>query len=453
MPKLADTLVEGTVAKWLKAVGDTVAAGEPLCEIETDKVTTEMSSPVAGTVLELPVSSGRTVPVGAVIARIGAAGSAAQPAPGGSPADRGEAGAAAVVEGGRAEAAVPDQEATPASRQAPTIRAAETAASPTPAGAGEAASPPDRVRTTSLAARLLAEHGVAAAEVAAAAGGRRVRKEDVLRFVQDAAQPPATGKGPAAGSGAGQTTAISNERVVSEAGGKSKPYVEKSLTSMRRAIAEHMAKARATIPHGQTVIAADLTELVAWREREKGVFQAHEGAPLTLTVLFVAALGRAVRAAGPGLGLTVPASLDLGVAVAVPSGLIVPVLRGVDRISLGETARALNDVAERARANRLAFEETQGAFMTLTNVGSFGNLTAFPIVPLGQAGILGPGIVQRRPVARDGAISVGHQCLLALVFDRRLLNDLAADRLLRAVERELAAIPVVGGAATLSSRG
>lgn len=224
---------------------------------------------------------------------------------------------------------------------------------------------------------------------------------------------------------------------------------------MRRAIADHMTKARATIPHGQTVIEADLTRLVAWREQQRTAFEAREGARLTFSVVFILALGRALtrpvgrafmpavsRAGTPAppeqarpAGTTV---VDVGVAVALDDGLIVPVVRGADTRSLGEIARAVDDLATRARTGRLVPEEMGGALMTLTNVGSFGNLAAFPIVPLDQAGILGPGIVERRPLpAPDGGVRLGWRCLLGLVFDRRRLTDLAADRLLRAVVDEL----------------
>jgi 2-oxoglutarate dehydrogenase E2 component (dihydrolipoamide succinyltransferase) len=204
---------------------------------------------------------------------------------------------------------------------------------------------------------------------------------------------------------------------------------------MRRAIAEHMTKARQCIPHGQTVMAADVSRLVAWREDRKAAFQQTEGANLTFTVLFVYAVAHE-------LARVVESPVDLGVAVALQAGLIVPVLRSADQLTLPATARAVADVASRARASQLQPGETQGAQMTLTNVGSFGNLTAAPIVPLGQLGILGPGLIERRPLpAPDGGIRPGWQCLLSLVFDRRTFDDYSADRLLRGVIDQLTRIP------------
>jgi 2-oxoglutarate dehydrogenase E2 component (dihydrolipoamide succinyltransferase) len=204
---------------------------------------------------------------------------------------------------------------------------------------------------------------------------------------------------------------------------------------MRRAIADHLVKARQTIPHGQTVMDVDLTNLVAWREQRKGAFQATEGANLTFTVLFVYAVARKLASTNDG-------PVDLGVAVALDAGLIVPVLRAADALSLGATARGIADLAARARSNKLTPDETHGARMTVTNVGSFGNLMASPIVPLGQTGILGPGLVERRPLAgADGGIRLGWRCLLSLMFDRRVLDDLAADRFLRGVIAELGRIP------------
>jgi len=204
---------------------------------------------------------------------------------------------------------------------------------------------------------------------------------------------------------------------------------------MRRAIAEHMSRAFQTIPHGQTVMAADLTRLVSWRAQNKQAFQHSEGANLTFTVFFVYALARtlAQRTGGP---------VDVGVAVALDGGLIVPVLRAADTLTLGATARGITDLASRARANKLSPDETQGARMTVTNVGSFGNLTASPIVPLSQSGILAPGLVEQRPLpGPDSGVRLGWRCLLSLMFDRRALDDFAADRLLRSVVDELERIP------------
>jgi pyruvate/2-oxoglutarate dehydrogenase complex dihydrolipoamide acyltransferase (E2) component len=337
MPRLADTLVEGTLGRWLKQVGERVGQGEALASIETDKVTTDLTSPAAGTILELMVGEGQTVAIETPIARIGDGSVAPE----------------------RSEAAQPPPP-KPAQRK------------PTP-----------------VAARLLAEHGVAADQIPIQSA--RITKEDVLNFVQARRSDVAP------------------------------------LSQMRRAIAEHMTRARQTIPHGQTVMDGDLTRLVAWREANKTQFQQQEGASLTFTVLFVYALARA---------MSEPA--DVGVAVAIDNGLIVPVLGAANRLSLGATARGVAELANRARANQLKPHEIEGAHMTLTNVGSFGNLTAAPIIPLGQLGILGPGLVERRPMpSSDGGIRPGWRCRLAFVFDRRAFDDVEADRFLRGVIEEL----------------
>ncbi len=347
MPKLADTLVEGTVGKWLKQVGDSVASGEPLASIETDKVTTELTSPAAGAVLELLVAEGQTVAVDTPIARVGAAD--------------------AVV-----EAAPPD----------------------TPPQAV-----PAKPKATPVAARLLAEHGLTAD---ALANGRRLKKADVLQYLE-AKQPAA-------------------------------PEAIKPLSSMRRAIAEHMTRAAREIPMGQTVMQADLTDVAALREQTKADFERENGAPLTFTVLFAHALAKALSLRRQ--------PVDIGVAVALEAGLIVPVVRSADTLGLAGTARALTDLAGRARTGKLQLEETRGALMTLTNVGSFGNLFASPIVPLEQIGIFGPGIVERRPMpTSNGGIKIGYRCWLTLMFDRRAFDDLAADRFLRSVLELLLQLP------------
>jgi 2-oxoisovalerate dehydrogenase E2 component (dihydrolipoyl transacylase) len=368
MPKLADTLVEGTLGAWLKQVGETIGQGEPLASIETDKVTTELTSPFSGTLLEVLVAEGQTVPIETPIARIGAVGSVA-------------AGAVSV----------PPVEVYPARREATGGAPAPTPPSPKP---------------TPVAARLLKDHGLTPEQIPSSSA--RLTKEDVIAFVKGRTAVTVAPIGP----------------------GELIP-----LTPMRRAIADHMVKARQSIPHGQTVMAADLTRLVAWRDQHKAAFRDREGANLTFTVFFVYALARHLASLGQS-------GVHLGVAVALEQGLIVPVLRHVDSLSLAETARGIADLADRARGARLALDETQGAVMTVTNVGSFGNLTASPIIPLGQVGILGPGLVERRPMpAPDNGIRQGWRCLLSLMFDRRAFTDLAADRFLQGVITQLRAMP------------
>jgi 2-oxoglutarate dehydrogenase E2 component (dihydrolipoamide succinyltransferase) len=429
MPKLADTLVEGTLAQWLKRVGDEVRRGEPLASIETDKVTTELTSPAAGTLLEVLVGDGQTVPIETPIARIAGAEGASRPTEGPSREaegpSRGAEQTSRQAEGAsqRAEAASRQIEAPSPAREGPsrqTIGPSRAGQGPSrlgepPSRPGAAVPPraepsPGVRKPTPVAARLLAEHGLKPADIAIESG--RLTKGDVLAFIARAKRPA-----PAA--------ALPDGGLV-------------PLTSLRRAIAEHMLKARQTIPHGQCVMEVDLTQVVAWREAEKTAFQEQHGANLTFTVLFVHALARRLAAylGGPA---------DLGVAVALEAGLIVPVLRGADSLSLAETARGVADLAGRARANKLAPDEVQGARMTLTNVGSFGNLTASPLVPLGQLGILGPGLVERRPLpAPGGGIRVGWRCLLSLMFDRRAFDDYAADRFLRGIVDELVALPTRG---------
>jgi 2-oxoisovalerate dehydrogenase E2 component (dihydrolipoyl transacylase) len=385
MPKLADTLVEGTVGKWLRQVGESVAAGEPLVSIETDKVTTDLTSPAAGAVLELLVREGQTVAVETPIARIG------QPLP------LGEVDAQRRVK----------------EHPRPTGPHPPPSAEPSPTGRRQA--PP---KTTPVAARLLAEHGLVASDLG---GARRVTKADVLRYLELRSRAP----------NAEQRAAVSVEP-------ETLPGNVVPLSGMRRAIAEHMSRARKTIPMGQTVLQADLTDLATWREREKAAFEQREGAALTYTVVFVHALAQALKTRQQHAAGTV----DIGVAVALDAGLIVPVIRGADALSLAETARALNDLANRARSGRLQPGETHGALMTVTNVGSFGNLFASPIVPLEQIGIFGPGIVERRPMPTpDGGIRIGWRCWLTLMFDRRAFDDLAADRFLRSVLELLLQVP------------
>jgi 2-oxoglutarate dehydrogenase E2 component (dihydrolipoamide succinyltransferase) len=248
-----------------------------------------------------------------------------------------------------------------------------------------------------VAARLLAEHGLDPRQVSSRPG--RLTKEDVLQHLRSSALTTVTTLTP--------------------------------LTPMRRAIADHMTRAFESIPTGQTVMAVDLTGVVAWRDQHKDAFQHREGANLTFTVLFLHALAKTLARNGAE-------PVNIGVAVAIDGGLIVPVVRAADTLTLGATAQHIADLAARARANTLTPGETQGAQMTVTNVGSFGNLTASPIVPLTQIGILAPGLVEQRPLpGPDNGIRLGWRCLLSLMFDRRAFDDFAADRLLRGVVDEL----------------
>ncbi|HLZ26312.1 MAG TPA: dihydrolipoamide acetyltransferase family protein [Chloroflexota bacterium] len=405
MPKLADTLVEGTLGQWLKQVGDTVGQGEPLASIETDKVTTEMPSPAAGTLLELLVPEGQTVPVETVIARIGSA-----------------------VE----SVALTRAPEGPGSRPAPTT--------PTPAAEPQQVAPlpypgagprPASPRPTPVAARLLAEHGLTPEQVPSRSG--RLTKDEVLSYLERRPGAGAPGREP--------RPLDSREGAPTREGQLRAPVLPVAprgpagdlipLTPMRRAIADHMSQARQTIPHGQTVRDADLSRLVVWRDVHKAAFEQAENANLSFTVCFVAALARALAPDTDG-------PVHIGVAVALEAGLIVPVLRGAEALGLGATARGIADLAVRARARTLTAADTLGAQMTVTNVGSFANLSASPIVPLGQVAILGPGLVERRPMpAPDGGIRPGWRCRLTLMFDRRALDDLAADGLLRRITDHL----------------
>jgi 2-oxoglutarate dehydrogenase E2 component (dihydrolipoamide succinyltransferase) len=255
----------------------------------------------------------------------------------------------------------------------------------------------DGPKPTPVASRLLAEHGLKPTDVSASST-RRVTKRAVLEYLNGPQSPV--------------DAPVSDGAVV-------------PLSRMRAAIAEHMLRAKLTIPHGQSVMDADVTGLVAWRDQHKDAFAKQAGAGLTFTVLFVSALARALAQRGH-------AEVHLGFAVALDQGLIVPVVRSADHLNLAETARAVADLAHRARTGALKPDETQGALMTVSNVGSFGNLSASPIIPLNQIGILGPGLVEKRPLAApDGGLKLGYRCLMSLMFDRRAMDDLAADRLLR----------------------
>ncbi|MDP8909433.1 MAG: 2-oxo acid dehydrogenase subunit E2 [Chloroflexota bacterium] len=447
MPQLGESVVEGTIGRWLKQPGESIAKYEPLLEVTTDKVDTEVPSTIDGTVLELLVPEGETVRVGTIIARLS---------------DKTEV-----------RTVSQDQNGAGAERRAEQPSAAATAEPPT-------APPP----ISPAVARLAAEHGVDLSRIRGTGTNGRVTKQDVERFV--AAGPPAqedetasvtppdviTSPAPAptqtspTEERALQETVQSSprdateERLIQEqaprvhvspppqapapetgAGPRLEPGDELvPLTAMRRAIAEHMVRSRRVAPHVTTVMEADLTRIAAHRERVKADYE-RQAARLTFTAYFVQAAVAALRsvpavnASWTDEGIQIHNRLNIGVAVAVPEGLIVPVIKDADEKSLLGLARAVNDLAERARYRRLQPEETREGTFTITNHGVSGSLFATPIINQPQAAILGIGAIEKRPVVvTEGgldAIAIRLRAYVSLTFDHRVLDGAAADGFLQ----------------------
>lgn len=413
MPKLADTLVEGTVASWLKAAGDVVQAGEPIAEIETDKVTTELTAPVAGTISELLVGAGETVAIGTPLVRIRTQ-DEQKPATG----DGSEIGTA------RAEFIHP-----------PGVQVTQEVV---PAPAAKRASP--------LAARVAQAHGIDLSNVNAP--GERITRADIEQHLAQASQSLQTPQ-PIVG----QAERIEGKQKEGASVPAAASYVPPTssvtargdvipLKGLRRATAARMALVR-QVPTGCAVIEADVTALDEFYRQERDEWLAREGFPLTYTPFFLYALAQSlqfwpvVRQALRNGQREQRDGIHVGVAVALEQGLIVPVIRNADQLDLPGLARAQNDLVVRARTHHLQPEEVIGGIATLTNVGSMGGLLALPMLNENQAIILGVGAVTRRAVGTSDGILYRSCAYLSLTFDRRLLDDLQAERFLLDVARRI----------------
>ena len=413
MPKLGESVVEGTISRWLKRPGERVALYEPLLEVQTDKVDTEVPAPVAGVVRELAVPEGATVKVGTLIAVLDDGDETVALAPGEAP-------------GASADAALPQEIAT---------------GDNTPGGA-RFISP--------VVARMAREHQIDLSMIQGTGIGGRVSKKDVERFIAD--RDNGVAQAPAKRPLAEPSRSFEDSRRSVAGPNRPSPTAEDAelvpISPMRRAIAEHMERSVRTAPHVTTVFEVDLGRVLAHRERSRAAFE-RQSARLTLTPYFVQAAIAGLRehpiinSTWRDDGILMHRRIHIGVAVALDEGLIVPVIRDADEKSLLGLARAVADLTERARARRLQPGETQGGTFTITNHGVSGSIFATPIINQPQSAILGVGAMQKRAVVltRDGAdsIAIRPMCYLSLTFDHRLIDGAAADGFLAAVKRFLEA--------------
>ena len=415
MPQLGESVVEGTVTRWLKRAGEPVTEFEALLEINTDKVDTEIPAPAGGVLLHVYVPEGETVRAGTLLAVIGAAGE------------------------------TPTADA-PAARPVPAA-----AVAPAPAGeAGEAehARRGDLGFISPVVARIASEHNVDLKQVRGTGQGGRITKKDVLAHVEGRSEP-APWETPGLGElfrpteesrGLHPTTPPAASTYPAAAPGTIVP-----LNAVRKSIAEHMLRSRRTSAHVTTVMEADLSRVLAHRLANKEAF-ARDGVNLTLTAYFVAASVAALKAVpivnaswGEG-GIMLHRAIHVGVAVSMgDEGLIVPVVKDADQRSLLALAQAVNDLSARARAHKLTPDEVQGGTFTITNHGVSGSLLATPIINQPQCAILGVGAVQKRVVAAEApapgggtqdVIAIRPMVYLTLTFDHRILDGALADRFL-----------------------
>jgi pyruvate dehydrogenase E2 component (dihydrolipoamide acetyltransferase) len=452
MPQMGESIAEGTVSVWLKKIGERVERDEPIMEISTDKVDAEIPSPVAGTLVEVVVTEGETVEVGTVVAYIetGEGAAAVAGAEPGVPGERATSLPEATVGQPESEDAAPVVEpggATDPAAEAPT--AASPAAAGPPSGGPQTLEDRLRTRSTPLVRKIAAEHGVEVHEVPGSGRNGRVTKEDILRFVEARKAAP---RGPA---GAPRAPAREGAFPWDEFLGQPQhPTVQagpndrvEPASRMTQIIANNMVQSRRISPHVHSYFEVDYSRLDRLREKHRGTWAAQD-VKVTYTHFIAWAVARALRehpklnAAYSNHEIVYRGDVNLGVAVALDDGLIVPVIRGADELSLVGLARRLNDLAARARGRQLKPEEIQGGTFTITNPGIFGTTIGFPIISQPQVAILGVGGVEMRPAVITDEF--GHHAIVArkrgyisLGYDHRLVNGADADRFLARVKQML----------------
>ncbi len=435
MPQMGESIAEGTIVRWLKKVGDTDDRDEPLFEISTDKVDAEIPSPVAGVLTEIAAHEGDTVAVNSVVANIAIAGESASPAPvaaAGQPRKGAEKAAASTQP-------QPDGTSEPAASQPvspkPTAAAGE-GGPPRSNGSGSSDAPQDEVRrqrSSPLVRRIAREHDVDITQIPGSGIGGRVTKQDILGFIES---------GPAASAApAGQlrpAPAPSGTRPTSpESAVEIQP-----LSVMRKKIAEHMVLSRRTSAHVHSVFHVNFSTIDKIRQQKKAEYE-RVGAKLTYMAFIAKAIIDALRrypivnASIDGENVLYKRDINLGIAVALESGLIVPVLKHADEKNLLGLSRGISDLADRARAKQLRPEDVHDGTFTITNPGQFGAQFGMPIINQPQVAILGVGTIEKRPVVVDDAIAIRTMAYLTLGFDHRLIDGAVADEFMAFVKNQL----------------
>jgi 2-oxoglutarate dehydrogenase E2 component (dihydrolipoamide succinyltransferase) len=414
MPQMGESIAEGTIVRWIKKVGDAIDRDEPLFEISTDKVDAEIPSPAPGVLTEIKVQEGETVAVNSVVATIGNAGDAAGPSP---------------ATGALPEAAVGQPESSPAAatRDPEEPRAAAPEGAVSPDGSSDDVQADEdarRHKSSPLVRRIAQEHHVDIAQIRGTGLSGRDTKQDILDYIESAkARETPAPAAPAAAPPAGPVYKPGeNVQVV-------------PMSVMRRKIAEHMVLSAHTSPHVYSVYEVNFARIAVLREKKKAAYEA-AGAKLTFTAFIAKAAIDALRqfpivnASIDGDNIVYKKDINLGIAVALDNGLVVPVIRNADEKNLLGLSRAINDVANRARTKKLNPEEVQAGTFTITNPGIFGALYGLPLINQPQVAILGVGAIEKRPVVIDDAIAIRPVCHVTLGHDHRLVDGADAGRFL-----------------------
>ncbi|MDX2178707.1 MAG: 2-oxoglutarate dehydrogenase, E2 component, dihydrolipoamide succinyltransferase [Bryobacteraceae bacterium] len=428
MPQMGESIVEGTLTRWLKKPGEKVERDEPLFEISTDKVDTEIPSPAAGTLAEVLVPEGQTVAIKTVVAKISEGGEAAAPA---TP----TAATAPTPEVAPAAPAPSPAPAAPAPVAAPPPPPPPAAPAPPPAPAAEAEDPTGPL--SPLVRKMAREYSIDLTQVRGTGAGGRITKQDVESYM--AAQGAKTMQAPAAPppppAPAPAPVAAKPEPVAPIARAEAPKQKVEPMSIMRQKIAEHMVMSKRTSAHVTTVHRVDMTKVAKLRDRAKNEFKERYGFSLTFLPFIARAAADAIRefpifnSSIVGTNIQYHGEINLGIAVALDGGLIVPVIKHADEKNVTGLQRSIADLAARARSKQLKPDEVSGGTFSITNFGSFGSLFATPVINQPQVAILGCGAVTKEAVVVEGdAIAVRSMMYLALTFDHRLIDGALADQ-------------------------
>jgi pyruvate dehydrogenase E2 component (dihydrolipoamide acetyltransferase) len=473
MPQMGESIAEGTLSRWIKKVGEPVKRDEPIFEISTDKVDAEIPAPAAGVLREILVQEGQTVAVQTVVARIdteAAAGAAPSPsapapaAPAPQPAPQATTPQAAPPPAAAPQPPPPPKPAPAAPAPAPAARpAAEKArAGHVAEGNGEVETAEERLRrrSTPLVRKIAAEHGLDLSEIPGTGLAGRVTKNDVLGYIDSGAatrrDPGAPAPAPAAAPAPEPVAASASQPRAPAAAPTVEPWEGDRVepwSRIRKLTAEHMVMSRRVSPHVNTIFEIDYSRVAQLRARKKQEY-AERGVNLTFLAFIAKAAADALRrhptvnAAVSGESTILRRDINLGIAVALDWGLIVPVIRHADELSLLGLARAINDLGERARGKKLSPDEVQKGTFTITNPGVFGSVIGTPIINQPQAAILCVGSIEKQPavITVDGtdSIAIRTKGMLSLAFDHRIVDGADADRFMAGVKKALQEFPEAG---------
>ena len=461
MPQMGESIFEGTITKWLKKAGDKVERDEPLFEISTDKVDAEIPAPSAGVLTEIKVAEGQTVPVQTVVAVIdsngaGAASGAASAAP--PPAKPEAPKAAAKSEAPREEIPKPEP-----AKAAPAPQASRPAPAPATAAKASSAGDGNKVRSSPLVRRLAKDHEIDLTQVPGTGAGGRVAKRDILGAIEGGTARAGTSSSSATASAASSAAPAAAPRPSSppppasgatqaHAGFESAVPREKMyfgnyevqpMTVMRQRIAEHMVLSKRVSPHVYSIDEADVTGIAALRAKLKAKFEETTGTKLTFMPFFVRAAVEALRAyptvnaSVDGTNTVLHRDCNIGIAVALDWGLIVPVIKNAEEKNFLGLARTMNDLAERARTKKLKPEEVAESTFSITNPGVFGGLMGLPVINQPNVAILGLGTIEKRPVVIDDAIAIRSMVYLTLSYDHRVVDGAIAHQFMGKIKHTL----------------